>query len=148
MEFIYREANPDDFKQIIKLVTEFAEYERRLDRMLNSEHRMLDEQEFFNGIVVEIPEKKIVAYLAYFICYFTWIGKSFYIDDFYVKPEFRGQGIGKTLFDKAVEIAKESKCHKMRWQVSKWNNKAIEFYKNIGAEIEDIELDCDLILDR
>jgi len=147
MRLTYRKAVPNDFKQIIERISEFAEYEKRPDRMLNSEKRMIQEQDFFHGIVVETSDKEIVAYLAYFICYYTWVGKSFYIDDFYVKPEFRGKGIGKTLFNKAVEMAKENKCHKMRWQVSKWNDKAITFYRKMGAFIEDIELDCDLMLE-
>jgi GNAT superfamily N-acetyltransferase len=148
MDLIYRQANPDDYKQIIELIREFAEYEQRPDRMVNSEKRMREEKDFFNAIVVETRDRSMVAYLSYFICYYTWIGKSFYIDDFYVRPEFRGKGIGTTLFNKAVGMAQENRCHKMRWQVSKWNEKAMAFYHNMGALIEDIELDCDLMVDQ
>jgi RimJ/RimL family protein N-acetyltransferase len=46
-----------------------------------------------------------------------------------------------------IEFAKNSQCHKLRWQVSAWNKPAIEFYKNIGATIDNVEQNCDLILD-
>lgn len=69
------------------------------------------------------------------------------MDDLYVKPEFRINGIGTKLINKVIEFAKDSKCHKLRWQVSKWNKPAIDFYKKIGATIDYIERNCDLILD-
>jgi len=70
------------------------------------------------------------------------------MDDLYVKPEFRGTGIGTQLIHKVIGYAKETHCHKLRWQVSGWNSPAITFYKKIGAEIDGTEQNCDLMLDR
>jgi diamine N-acetyltransferase len=47
--------------------------------------------------------------------------------------------------NKVFEIAKKEKCNRVRWQVSKWNSEAIEFYKKIGAKIDDTEMNCDMI---
>jgi diamine N-acetyltransferase len=67
-----------------------------------------------------------------------------YLDDLYVKEEYRGKGVGQSFFDALITEAKQSGCKKMRWQVSRWNEKAIQFYKHIGATIDDVELNCDL----
>jgi ribosomal protein S18 acetylase RimI-like enzyme len=59
-----------------------------------------------------------------------------YLEDFYVKPEFRGLGIGSKLFDEFVEIAKDKKVKRIDWQVLDWNESAIEFYKNKNALLD------------
>jgi len=107
---------------------------------------MKEEKEFFNCWVVEIPDNRIVGYVSYFFCYYTWIGKSMYMEDLYVKQEFRGKGIGTILIEKLIQYAKDSGCHKLRWQVSNWNTSVIEFYKKIGAQIDEVEQNCDLVI--
>lgn len=144
MNFPIRPATSNDFEQIITLFKEFATFEKLPEKMVNSVERMKEEQEFFHCFVVENEAKQIIGYVTYFFSYYTWIGKSLYMDDLYVKPEYRGQGIGTILLDKIVEFAKQEKCHKIRWQVSEWNKPAIEFYKSFGAEINHVEQNCDL----
>lgn len=141
-----RTAEKSDYPRLIDLFHEFAAYERRADRMFNTAERMEEEQDFFNCFVVETVDHQIVGYLSYFFCYFTWSGKSIYMDDLYVQPGYRGQNIGKKLIDKVVELGKEKGCYKLRWQVSKWNKAAIKIYEKMGADIEDIELDCEIVL--
>lgn len=67
-----------------------------------------------------------------------------YMDDLYVKQDFRGLGVGTMLIEKVISYAKETKCNKLRWQVSNWNKPAIDFYKKMGAEIDNVEQNCDL----
>jgi GNAT superfamily N-acetyltransferase len=69
------------------------------------------------------------------------------MDDLYVRPEYRGKGIGTHLVQKIISLAKASACHKLRWQVSNWNTTAIDFYKSLGASIDPVEQNCDLALD-
>lgn len=80
----------------------------------------------------------------HFFCYYTWTGKCLHMDDLYVRSDYRGRGIGTKFIKKVIDFAG---CHKLRWQVSSWNTPAIDFYKNLGAEITDAEWNCDLILD-
>jgi GNAT superfamily N-acetyltransferase len=68
------------------------------------------------------------------------------MDDLYVKEKYRKNGIGKRLLDVVIEFARKEKCGKVRWQVSNWNKDAQDFYKKMGAKIDDVELNCDLIL--
>lgn len=69
-----------------------------------------------------------------------------YMDDLYVKRDFRGNGLGTKLIKKVIEKAKSDKCNKLRWQVSEWNQPAINFYKNLGATVDSVESNCDLSL--
>ncbi len=65
------------------------------------------------------------------------------MDDLYVKPDYRKQGLGKKLIEAIIHKAKEENCKKIRWQVSGWNQNAIDFYKSLGAEVCDVESNCD-----
>ncbi|MGV8136753.1 MAG: GNAT family N-acetyltransferase [Mangrovibacterium sp.] len=147
MEITIRSVKETDYLQIVALFKDFAAFEKFPEKMTNSVDRMRNEKDFFNCFVAETIDNRIVGYVTYFFCYYTWIGKSLYMDDLYVKPEFRTNGIGTKLINKVIEFAKDSKCHKLRWQVSKWNKPAIDFYQKIGATIDYIERNCDLILD-
>ena len=147
MEITIRSAEESDFEQILGLINELAVFEKMPEKMTNSIERMKKEKEFFNCFVAETEDKKIIGYATYIFCYFTWVGKSLYMDDLYIKPEFRSCGIGTKLIDKVISFAKDSGCHKVRWQVSNWNSPAITFYKKLGAIIEPDEQNCELIMD-
>jgi GNAT superfamily N-acetyltransferase len=142
-----RAVEETDFLQIVSLFKEFATFEKMPEQMTNSVERMSKEKDFFHCFVAETTEKKIIGYATYFFCYYTWIGKSLYMDDLYVKPEYRANGIGTKLINKVIQFAKDSECNKLRWQVSDWNKPAIDFYTHIGAKIDSNEHNCDLIFD-
>lgn len=146
MNITIREIKADDFTGLIKLFTEFATFEKTPEKMANTVDRMTVEQEFFNGFVALNDSEEIVGYVTHFFAYYTWIGKSLYMDDLYVKEEFRGHGIGTELINKVIEYAKTTNCQKVKWQVSEWNKPAIEFYKSLGASIDSVESNCDLLL--
>lgn len=140
-----RPVEEKDFPQIVDLFSEFALFEKMPDKMANSVDRMIAERDFFNCFVAVSSDDGIIGYATYFFAYYTWIGKSLYMDDLYVKPEFRGNGVGSRLIKQVVYLAMDSGCHKLRWQVSQWNEPAIEFYKSLGASIDNTEQNCDLI---
>jgi len=142
-----RAVEETDFLQIVSLFKEFATFEKMPEQMTNSVERMSKEKDFFHCFVAETKDKKIIGYATYFFCYYTWIGKSLYMDDLYVKPEYRANGIGTKLINKVIQFAKDSECNKLRWQVSDWNKPAIDFYTHIGAKIDSNEHNCDLIFD-
>jgi GNAT superfamily N-acetyltransferase len=146
-EIRIRAIEETDFLQIMSLFKEFATFEKMPEQMTNSVERMSKEKDFFHCFVAEIKDKKIIGYATYFFCYYTWIGKSLYMDDLYVKPEYRANGIGTKLINKVIQFAKDSECNKLRWQVSDWNKPAIDFYTHIGAKIDSNEHNCDLIFD-
>ncbi len=142
-----RKAVESDFEQIIELFKEFAAFERLPHKMYNSLERLRSEKEFFNCFIAVSEENIIVGYVTHFFCYYTWTGKSMYMDDLYVSLDYRGLGIGTRLINRVINYAKETGCHKLRWQVSKWNTPAIKFYEQLGAEIDSVEQNCDLYFD-
>lgn len=144
---LIRAAAEADFNQLILLFKEFSVYQKLPGRMKNNFNQLKEEKDFFHGFVAETSDKKIIGYATWFFTYYTWSGKGLYIDDLYIVPEFRGKGIGTLLMERITSFAKENKCHKVRWQVSHWNTSAIEFYRKMGAEIDDLEKNCDLNLD-
>ena len=145
MNYNIRLATENDFEQLIVLFKEFALFEKVPEKMINSTEQMRKEKDFFNCFIAETPKKEIIGYAIFFYFYLSWSGKSLYMDDLYVKEKFRGDGIGTKLITSVIKFAKENDCHKLRWQVSKWNSPAISFYKKLGAEIDENERNCTLI---
>ena len=144
MEVTIRLAEEADFERLINLMGEFASFENHSEDMANTVERMKAEKEFFKCFVAETDENYIAGYAAWFFAYYTWSGKALYIDDLYVEENLRGKGIGTKLINTVIEFATRSGCHKVRWQVSDWNEPAKEMYRKMGAEIDTTKLNCDL----
>lgn len=140
-----RKITDSDFSTLVLLFKEFALFEKLPEKMTNSVDQMLAEKEYLNGFVAENSQNEIVGYVTCFFAYYTWIGKSLYMDDLYVRPEFRSKGIGTLLITEIITFAKKENCKKLHWQVSEWNKPAIEFYESFGAKIDGVESNCDLV---
>jgi len=143
-----RKIKEKDFKELLALFQEFAEFEKLPELMTNSVQQMQIEKEYINGFVALSETNKIIGFVTFFFAYYTWKGKSMYMDDLYVKSNFRGKGIGFKLINSVIDYAKSEKCNKLRWQVSEWNKPAIKFYQNLGATIDTVEINCDLTLKK
>jgi len=118
MSITIRPATEDDFAAIVELFREFARFEHLEERMTNSVEQMNAEKEYFNCFVAVDNKNEIVGYATYFFAYFTWTGKTLYMDDLYVRESHRGAGIGTLLLKKILGFAFDTNCHKLRWQVS------------------------------
>jgi ribosomal protein S18 acetylase RimI-like enzyme len=145
MSINIRPIEESDFSQLIVLFKEFALFEKVPEQMTNTLEKMQSEKPFIQGFVAENGQQQIVGYATCFFAYYTWIGKSLYMDDLYVQPEYRSQGIGTLLIGGIIDLAKQETCRKVRWQVSSWNKPAIGFYKRLNAVINETERNCDLI---
>ncbi|MBS2099227.1 GNAT family N-acetyltransferase [Carboxylicivirga linearis] len=146
MEYKIRTIKISDYSNLIEMFKEFAAFQKMPDAMLNSTELMERESELINGFVIENKSGELLGYATCFYAYYTWIGKSMYMDDLYVKPKFRGKGLGQKLIQAVIQKAKEENCKKVHWQVSGWNTNAIEFYKKLGAKVDDVESNCDYLL--
>lgn len=138
-----RTATVDDYQTIIDLITELAIFEKAGDQVTNTAKQMFEEKEFFKCLVAENDKKEIIGFALYFYAYFTWIGKSLYLDDLFVKKEYRNQGVAKMFLNEIFEDARKENCKRVRWQVLDWNTDAIEFYKKIGARLDNEWINCD-----
>ena len=133
-----RQAQRGDELAIYQLIKDLATFEKAPDEVTNTAEELakhLFDNFICEAIVYEL-ENEIVGFALYYISYSTWKGVCLYLEDFYVKPETRGLGVGSKLFDEVVEIAKEKKVKRMDWQVLNWNQSAIEFYKYKNAILD------------
>lgn len=105
------------------------------------------EQDLFSCFVAETESKEIAGMALYFFAYYTWVGKSLYLEDLYIKEKYRRNKIGTALLGKIFEVARSEGCQRVRWQVLNWNKSAIEMYRNSGAEIDDEWLNCNFDAD-
>ncbi len=137
-----------DFEQLFQLIQEFATFQQMPEKVINSAAQMQQEKEFIHGFVAKDENVQIHGYVTFFFAYYTWTGKSLYMDDLYVSQTYRGQEIGTRLINKVIAHAREHNCYKLRWQVSNWNEPAIRFYESLGATVDRIELNCDLVLQK
>jgi GNAT superfamily N-acetyltransferase len=138
-----RKGTEADFEAVLEMIKELALFEKAPEAVINSVESMREEKKYFDFFVAEM-EGEIVGMALYFFAYYTWVGKSLYLDDLYVKPAFRGQNIGKALLEKVIEVAKDEQCKRMRWQVLDWNTPAIEFYKKMNAMLSQEWINCNL----
>ncbi len=142
MKFLIRKATESDFPEILSMIKELALYEKAPEKVTNSVEQMEHEKDLFRCYIAEKETGEPVGMALYFFAYYTWVGKSLYLDDIYVKEQYRKHKIGSALLKKVFEDARAENCKRVRWQVLDWNEPAIQVYKRYGAEFEDEWLNC------
>jgi GNAT superfamily N-acetyltransferase len=142
MKINIRTSTENDFPAILSLIRELAAFEKASEKVTNSVELMMKEQDYFRCFVAETESGEVVGIALYFFAYYTWVGKSLYLDDIYVKESFRKHKIGTALLGKIFETALSEDCKRVRWQVLNWNQAAIQMYTKCGAEIDDEWLNC------
>ena len=134
-----REAKIGEEEAIHCLISELDLYEKAPNEVTNTlENLRIDlfVDRVCEALVVENEVSEIVGFALYYRSYSTWKGRCLYLEDFYIKPEFRRGGIGSELFVRVVEVAKKWEVKRMDWQVLDWNEPAIEFYKKHKAVLD------------
>ena len=142
MNYKIRIATEKDFPAILLLIRELAAFEKAPEKVTNSVEMMKKEKDLFHCFVAETETGEIIGMALYFFAYYTWVGKSLYLDDIYVKESFRKHKIGTALLKKIFEVANKENCKRVRWQVLNWNTTAVQMYTKCGAEIDDEWLNC------
>jgi len=134
-----RKATPDDIPLILEFIRELAEYERAPEQAVATPEDL--RRDGFSGeprFYVEIAEwdGEPAGFALWFFNYSTWQGKpGLYLEDLFVRPQFRKKGIGKALLTYIAKVAVEKGCGRYQWQVLDWNTPAIEFYESLGAKV-------------
>jgi GNAT superfamily N-acetyltransferase len=135
-----RTAAKTDVPLILEFIRELAEYERDPLAAVATEADLLRDgfesaQPKFRVVIAEW-NGQAAGFAFYFFNYSTWMGRpGLYLEDLFVRPAFRGKGIGKSLMQHLAEIALEENCYGMRWQVLDWNTPAIDFYDSLGGKV-------------
>ena len=137
MKTTLRKATKQDLQPVLDLVKELALYEKAPQEVTVT---LADYETDFENNVFEIilaeQESKIVGIAFYYMAYSTWKGKMLFLEDFVVKEELRGQGIGKLIFRSYLEEARRQNVSIAKWQVLDWNEPAINFYEKYNSTIE------------
>lgn len=139
MSLVLRFATPEDVATILRFVRELAEFEREADKVVAT--GALLHEAMFGGdrpaaeaVIAEIDGKP-AGMALFFHNFSTWTGwRGLYLEDLYVTPAARGSGVGKALLSHLAAIAVDRGCSRFEWAVLNWNQKAIDFYKAMGAE--------------
>jgi GNAT superfamily N-acetyltransferase len=136
-----RLAAVNDATLLRTLICELAEYERERDQVVITEADLVRDgfgpEPKFRALIAEW-NGQAAGYALFFGFYSTWVGRpGLFLEDLFVRQEFRGKGIGKVLLAKVAGIAQRENCYGMRWEVLDWNQPAIDFYKSLGATFLD-----------
>lgn len=134
-----RPATSKDVALIAQFVRDLAEYERDPKAAIATETDFLRDgfgaDPKFHVVFAEW-EGKPAGFALYFYNYSTWQGRpGLFLEDLFVRPEFRGKGIGKSLLVHLAKIAVAQNCGRYVWNVLDWNTPAIEFYESLGAKL-------------
>ena len=135
---LIRKAEINDMVSVLSLIRELAKFEREPKSVsINVDDLINDgfcDNPKFRCLVAE-KNKKVVGMALFYGRYSTWKGKTLHLEDLIVKQKFRGQGIGKQLYKKFIEIALDEGVRRAEWVALDWNTNAIKFYKNSGAKV-------------
>ena len=141
MSFIVRAARPADSAQIFALVHELAHYEKLADEVVATEQTIADA--LFTSsprLYCDIAEWRgePAGLSVWFLNYSTFRGShGIYLEDLFVRPAYRGHGIGKALLVRLAQRCIERGYARCEWAVLDWNAPSIAFYKSIGAQVLD-----------
>ena len=133
----FRYATETDSALILEFIRELAKYENMLDEVVATEE-LLREWIFEKKkaeVIFALEGEKEVGFALFFHNFSTFLGRAgIYLEDLFVKPEYRGKGYGKGLLKKLAQIAKERGCGRLEWWCLDWNKPSIDFYLSLGAE--------------
>ena len=137
MSLVIRQARPEDTALILQMIRELADFEKLLDQVVADEAIL--RQSLFSDpkgpeVLIAEENKKPVGFVLFFHNFSTFLGrKGIYIEDLYVRQEYRGKGYGEAILKEICLLAQKRNCGRVEWWVLDWNERAINFYKKIGA---------------
>ena len=133
----FRYANEKDVSTILFFIKELAAYEEMLDEVVATEE-LLKEWIFEKKkaeVIFAVENGVEIGFALFFHNFSTFLGRAgIYLEDLYVRPEYRGKGYGKALLKKLAQIAVEKGCGRLEWSCLNWNKPSIDFYLSLEAE--------------
>ena len=136
----FRVAREGDEQKILDFILALAKYEK-MESDVVATPQLLHEWIFEKKkaeVIFPMVEGKEIGFALFFHNFSTFLGKAgIYLEDLFVKPEYRGKGYGKALIKKLASIAIERGCGRLEWSCLDWNQPSIDFYLSLGAEAMD-----------
>lgn len=133
----FRAAERKDTALILRFIRELADYEKMLDEVVADEATLeawiFDRQKA--EVIFAMVDGEEVGFALFFHNFSTFLGRAgIYLEDLYVRPEYRGRGCGRAILKKLAQIAVERGCGRLEWWCLDWNRPSIDFYLSLGAE--------------
>ena len=140
-DYTIRPIRPDDMEVLANLVRELAVYENLEEYAKGTpddfRRHLFGPRPAAEAVIVEVAGEA-VGFALWFGTFSTYRGKpGIYLEDLFVRPEYRGRGIGKALLTMLARLAVERGCGKVSWSAVRWNEPAIGFYRSLGADLVD-----------
>ncbi len=136
-----RAATEEDVPLILRFIEELAEYERLSHEVVATEEILRDSlfgERRVAEVLLSYSGDEPAGFALFFHTFSTFLGHpGIYLEDLYVRPEFRGSGMGKALLGRVAKLAEERGCGRLEWSVLDWNESAIGFYRSVGAAAMD-----------
>lgn len=134
---VFRKAKREDVSLILQFIRELADYEGLLDEVVADEATLetwiFDHQKA--EVIFVLEKEKEVGFALFFHNFSTFLGRAgLYLEDLYVKPEYRKKGYGKALLKELARMAVERGCGRLEWWCLDWNQPSIDFYLSLGAQ--------------
>lgn len=134
---VIREAKPEDVGLILSLIRELAEYEHLSDEVIGTEEILRESlfgPERTAEVLIAECDHQTAGFAVFFHTFSTFLGRrGIYLEDLFVRPDFRRRGIGRALLVHLARLAVERRCGRLEWAVLDWNEPAIRFYKSLRA---------------
>jgi GNAT superfamily N-acetyltransferase len=135
-----RQANVTDAALIRRMIWELADFEKAPDEVRTTEADIARDgfgaNPLFRALIAEWHGQP-AGYALFFPYYSTWRGAGLYLEDLFVRLDFRGRGIGGSLLARVAQTAEQERLLFLKWEVLNWNQPAIEMYKALGADFMD-----------
>ena len=137
-EFEIKPATVEDVPLILWFIRQLAEYERLSKEVVATEEGL--RESLFGAqpsaeVVIGYSQGEPAGFALFFHNYSTFLGThGLYLEDLFVRPEFRGKGFGRQLLTHLAKLARERGCGRFEWAVLDWNEPAIKFYQSLGAK--------------
>jgi GNAT superfamily N-acetyltransferase len=136
--FTIAPARPEDVPLILELITELAEYERLAHEVEATEpllrEALFSDAPVAHAVIARTEQGVPAGFALFFFSFSTFVGRpGLYLEDLFVRPEFRKRGLGRQLLAYLARVAVDRGCGRMEWSVLNWNEMAIRVYRAIGA---------------
>jgi len=135
-----RAATIEDAPLLRRLIWELADYEKEPDEVLITVAELARDgfgpNPKFRALIAEW-DRQPVGYAIFFFYYSTWRGPGLFLEDLFVRPDFRGRGIGGALLARVARTATQEGCVLVKWEVLDWNQPAIDMYKALGGDVRE-----------
>jgi GNAT superfamily N-acetyltransferase len=141
MDFTIAPVTTAEVPELLELIRELAQFEKlehEMEATVESLHRSFFGPQPVAGALLARAGGQAAAYAIYFFTFSSFLGRAgIWLEDVYVRPSFRKQGLGKRLIETVARVGVERGCGRYEWTALDWNTNALDFYRGLGAKVRD-----------